>query len=245
MKKVLLTGGSGLLGTELLKINSERKDCIIFAPTRDELDLYDIAYHQNYSKEYDFSLCKYVYEFQPDLIVHCAAETNVNKIEKDKHKLCSALKINVAATTEIISECIENNIKLIYISTDHVFDGKLGYYETNSAINPLTKYAKTKAAGELCVRTYENSLVIRTSFFGKTFPFEKAFVDQFSSKDYIDIIAPKIYDAMLSDKLGIVHIGSPRRSLYEIAIERKPDVLPGTVQAQSLLFPTPIDTSIL
>ena len=96
-----------------------------------------------------------------------------------------------------------------------------GNYTIDDPINPLSKYAKTKAAAELVVRTYDNSLVIRTSFFGYDFPYEAAFIDQWSSKDYIDIIAPKVLEEILSDRLGVAHTGAERRTIYAIAADRK------------------------
>ena len=86
-------------------------------------------------------------------------------------------------------------------------------------------------------------MVIRTSFYGHGFPYEKAFIDQWTSKDYIDVIAPKILDAIKSDKVGIVHIGSPRRSVYEIALERREDVEP--IRLKDTEFKIPRDVSLL
>lgn len=240
MKNVLLLGGSGTLGKELLKINSERKDCKIYAPSSSQIDISRLT-------EYDSDGClinsldEEVRRRKIDLVVNCAAITDVSNIEKDSK---NALWVNVVGACEVLLTCMVNNVKLVQISTDHVFDGKQGNYKVDSPINPLTKYAKTKAASELAVRTYDNSLVIRTSFFGHEFPFEKAFVDQFSSKDYVDIIAPMVYDAMLSDKVGVVHVCSKRRSLYEIALERKKDVVPASLQNFVAKHPIPIDTSL-
>ena len=130
---------------------------------------------------------------------------------------------------------------MIFISTDYVFDGEKGNYSINDPINPLSKYAKTKAAAELAVRTYDNSLVIRTSFYGYQFPYEKAFVDQWTSKNYVDMIAPKVLDIIKSDKTGIAHIGFPRKSVYEIALERRKNVEP--IFRSSIHFEVPCDTS--
>ena len=102
--------------------------------------------------------------------------------------------MNVLGTLNVLKSCKDLGKKLVFISTDYVFDGEKGNYTIDDPINPLSKYAKTKAAAELLVRTYENSLVIRTSFFGYDFPYEAAFVDQWSSKDYVDIIAPKVME---------------------------------------------------
>ncbi len=239
LKNVLLLGGSGTLGKELLKINSERKDCILHAPPSWKINIENMRDSDHESRTY--VLDEEIDKLKIDLVVNCAALTNVSEIEKDSR---TAINVNTIGACNVLIACITRKIKLVHISTDHVFDGKLGQYKTDDAINPLTKYAKTKAAAELCVRTYENSLVIRTSFFGHKFPFEKAFVDQFSSKDYVDIIAPKVYDAMLGDKTGIIHVASKRRSLYEIAKERNAAIVPASIAAEERKYPSPKDTSL-
>ena len=101
---------------------------------------------------------------------------------------------------------------MVYISTSHVFDGEQGNYKSTDKVNPLTKYSKSKVAGEMATLIHDNSLVIRTEFCEETFPFETAYIDKFSSKEYIDVIAPKIAEKCISDQTGICHVGGPRRS---------------------------------
>jgi dTDP-4-dehydrorhamnose reductase len=225
LKKVLLTGGSGTLGTELLRIY-DRERYIFLSPSSGELDIAgDVEAY---------------FEKNPvDLVIHCAAYTDVKRAESEYLK---ALDINVKGTLNIIQCCAKRDIKLVFISTEHVFDGKQGLYKPEDPINPVASYAKTKGAAELCVRSYPKSLCIRTSFYGYTFPYEAAFEDQWSSKDYVDVIAPKILSAALSDKFGVVHVGSQRRSIYEIAVLRRPDVK--KIRRADIAFPTPRDTSL-
>ena len=155
------------------------------------------------------------------MVLHAAALTNVREIEIDP---IASYDINVCGTINVIKACERLNKRLVFISTDYVFDGEKGSYEVGDPLNPLSNYAKTKAAAELLVRTYKNSLVIRTSFFGYEFPYSAALVDQWSSKDYVDIIAPKILTAALENHRGIVHVGGERRSIYEIAKNRNKNV---------------------
>lgn len=223
---ILLTGGSGTLGKELLKLLDNKYK--IYAPSSSELDIKD------------FISCKEWFEiYRPNLVIHAAAYTDVKASEENYIK---SINTNIVGTCNIINCCDSHNTKLVYISTDYVFDGKKGNYLIHDSINPLTKYAKSKAAGELAVRMYPNSLVIRTSFYGHTFPYDKAFVDQWSSKDYIDIIAPKILSASLSDKKGIIHVSSKKRTIYEIAKQRKPDVYP--ISLKEINLNIPIDVSL-
>lgn len=226
MVKVLLTGGSGTLGTEILKIYDKEKYKFL-SPSSSKLDI------TNY-----ISCQAWFLENKPDLVIHSAAYTNVKESEQNYIK---SINTNIIGTCNMVRCCDELGIKLVYISTDYVFDGAKGNYSIEDAINPLTKYAKSKAAGELAVRMYPKSLVIRTSFFGYTFPYEKAFIDQWSSKDYVDLMAPKILEECLSERLGVSHVGSKRRSLYEIAVERKPEVAKASLKDSILSIPR--DTS--
>lgn len=207
--KVLLTGGSGVLGSEFLNLYNKDK-YIFFAPSSNELDITD------------FNICEdFILKINPDIIIHSAAYTNVKESEK---KYLKAIDTNVIGTINILKCAAYFEKKIVYISTDYVFDGETGNYSINDSINPISKYAKSKAAGELVVRMYENSLIIRTSFYGRNFPYDNACCDQYSTKDYIDVMAPKILDCALSKNKGIFHIASKKRSIYDIACERKPNV---------------------
>ena len=229
LKKIFLTGGSGTLGTELIKI-SKAHDVEFIAPASKYCDITNPYQIHNYIKA----------SRDCDTVVHSAAITDVKATENDPSR---AWEVNVLGTLNVLKSCRDLGKKLVFISTDYVFDGEKGNYTTDDPINPLSKYAKTKAAAELLVRTYENSLVIRTSFFGYDFPYEAAFVDQWSSKDYVDIIAPKVLEEILSDKRGVGHVGNNRRTIYDIAKDRSENITQttrSTVYAQ-----VPKDTSFV
>lgn len=226
LRKIFLTGGSGTLGTELIKI-SKAHDVEFIAPASKYCDITNPYQIHNHIKD---SGC--------DTIVHSAAITDVKATENDPSR---AWEVNVLGTLNVLKSCKDLGKKLVFISTDYVFDGEKGNYTIDDPINPLSKYAKTKAAAELLVRTYENSLVIRTSFFGYEFPYEAAFVDQWSSKDYVDIIAPKVLKEVLTSMVGIWHIGSERRSIYSIAQDRSENVIQTTRSINNTVVPK--DTS--
>ena len=226
--KCLITGGNGLLGSNLIPLF----DIEVLAPSSKELDITNIGLVNEF-----FELHSDV-----DLVVHCAAYTDVKRAEQDFMK-CN--EVNVMGTYNILRQCAKRNIKMIHISTDAVFDGVDGSYSPTDKLNPVSKYAKSKTAAELMVRTYDNSLILRTSFFGKQFPYEKAFTDQWTTKDYIDIMAPKIYSEIKLNKCGVSHVLSLRRTLYELAKIRKPDVLPSKSKDQNYGFDLPTDLSLI
>lgn len=226
--KILITGGSGTLGKELISLLKNTQHQVFF-PSSLELNIFDYA-----------ACIDWFDKFRPQLVIHSAAYTDVKATEKN---VARSIKSNVIGTCNIILACERHDIKLVHISTDHVFDGEKGNYTVNDPINPVTKYAKSKGAAELAARMYDKCLVIRTSFFTHTFPYEKAFEDQWSSKDYVDVIAPKVLEAALSQKVGIVHCVSARRTLFDIAKDRKPEVQP--ISRKDINFPTPKDTSLI
>ena len=202
----MFTGGSGTLGTEIQKLQNNN----ILFPNSKLFNVIQIEQCDEYIKKNNVGR-----------IIHSAAYTNVKEIETN---YLQAIETNIVGTINMIKLCDKYSIKLVYISTDYVFDGKKGDYSIYDPINPLSKYAKSKASAELAVRMYDNSLVIRTSFFGNTFPYEKACCDQWTTKDYVDLMAPKILEACLSDEYGIKHVSSNKSTIYELAIKRNPNV---------------------
>ena len=236
MKHLLLTGGKGLLGTEILKVFGNNtiinKEYEIFAPSHSLLDICDI------------SACeRSIFTYRPDVIIHAAAFTSPPRCDKNPKV---ARDVNIAGTINLLNTCEYFQekgqvIKFVYISTDYVFDGHEAPYKPDDAINPLNKYAMTKAAGEFAVRTYNNHLVIRTSFCENIFPYDKAFVDQWTSRDYVDIIAPLILTAAISEQTGIIHIGTERKSVFELAQRRKSNI--EKLSRHDVSFNVPFDTS--
>jgi dTDP-4-dehydrorhamnose reductase len=230
METVLITGARGLLGSNLVNLVDLKKYNLL-TPSSTILNISNEKSVNDYFIKNKINLC-----------IHCAAFKDVMDIENNISSTIRAINTNVVGTINLLYSCINKNIKFIYISTDHVFDGNKGDYDINDPINPLSKYAKTKGAAELIVRTYENSIIIRTSFFDKYFPYDKAFIDQWTTKDYIDVMAPLIIKECFSDKKGIIHVASTKQTLYDIAVKRKENVLKSSVK--DISFKVPIDTSL-
>lgn len=227
IKDIFLTGGSGTLGSQMI-LDSAEYNIKFTSPSSDDCDI-----------RVGWQVDENIKNFKGDTVVHCAAFTDVKAAEK--YPLLAA-HINVLGTFNVLQACMKYKKRLVYISTDYVFDGKKGNYKTYDSINPLSNYAKTKAAAELLVRTYDNSLVIRTSFYGKKFPYEKALVDQWTSKDYVDVISPLVTGCIIKHQTGIIHVGSPKSTVYEIAKRRSKSVIP--ISMQDLEIEIPRDTSL-
>ena len=229
MRKVLLTGASGRLGAEIKKI-FDVPDSLL-SPSRSELDL------ANQEK-----VDEYFRKEAPEIVIHCAANTDLPGAQTNPGL---TIRDNVVATSNLTLACIESGARLVFVSTSHVFDGKKGDYKPQDPLNPLGNYAKSKAAAELVVRMHTNSLTIRVEFFGRDFPYASAFDDKFATKLYSDEIAPKILAESLSNKTGIMHLDIPKRSIYEIAMQRNPEVKRSSVTLYSGSTPNLIDTSLI
>ena len=142
--KILIIGGSGVLGYNLIKFL--KKD-------------YNISYTYLKNKidepnEYklDFTdktkTVETISKINPNIIIHCAALTNVDECEENKLK---AYSVNVEGTKNIIEAAKKNNIKFVYVSTSAVFSGKKSEYFEWDEVDPISIYGETKAEGEKIV----------------------------------------------------------------------------------------------
>ena len=149
--KVLVTGANGMLGQDLCPI-LEDVGCFVVETDIHNLDITDSE------------LCeKVINEVNPNLVIHCAAYTNVDKAEED---LETARLINVTGTENIAKACAKVGATMIYVSTDYVFDGtKTEPYLPGDKANPINNYGLTKLEGEDAVKKYcEKYYIARTSW---------------------------------------------------------------------------------
>lgn len=177
-KRILITGAGGQLGSELQTLwTSDGAHDYIFLG-RQELDLSDMS-----------SIVPTLREFNPDYILHTAAYTSVDKAEEEVEL---ADRINHLATKEIARYAGNNNIKLIYISTDYVFSGEQSSpLKEEAPTGPINMYGKTKLLGEISVlKENSQAIVIRTSWvysvYGKNFV--KTMVRLMNEKTEISVV---------------------------------------------------------
>jgi len=221
--RILLTGGSGLLGSQLQKLSPD-----MLAPSRAELDITD-----------RYAVSAYVASHTPDIIIHAAAVTNNRDIEDNPTE---ALEVNIKGTANIALACLQRKTRLVYLSTDYIYKGEKGNYSEKDEIEPFNLYAWTKLGGESSVMSVPDHLIIRTSFGAEQFEYDAAFTDKWTSKDYVDVIAPQVLEAARSPLTGLLNIGSERRSMYEYARIRNPDVKATTIGDST--HKSPADTSL-
>lgn len=152
MAKVLLTGANGLLGQAVISIFSRESDFDVIA-TSVEPELYVEAGNYRYEQldvTVKESVKKAVKKHNPDVIVNCAAFTDVDKCETER-ELC--WKLNVDAVKNLIISSRISDSKVIHISTDYIFDGKNGPYTEDSTPNPVSFYGRSKLASENALTT--------------------------------------------------------------------------------------------
>lgn len=175
--KILITGAGGMLGVDLWQELDK------------DYDVYglDIVQRTSYSVQRFYRgnitdrkhVQEIVLEIRPDIVIHTAAWTDVDRCEFDKAK---AYKVNSEGTENVASACRKTGAMLIYISTDFVFDGrkKKPYKETDKP-NPINIYAGSKWRGEEVIRkTLKKYFILRTSWlYGR---YGKNFVDMILEK---------------------------------------------------------------
>jgi dTDP-4-dehydrorhamnose reductase len=199
--KVLVLGGYGMLGTALKNLD---QDWILAG--KKALDIRE------------FSLINaYFSTWKPDVVILCAAITDT----KNKQGL---IETNIQGTANVALGCLIYGIRLVYISTDYVYKGDLGNYKESDTILPSNDYSWSKLGGECSVRMVPDHLIIRTSFGSSEFPYEYAYNNMWTSKDYVDVIAPMILEASKSDLTGIINIGTEKKTMLNYARRRNPDI---------------------
>lgn len=205
--KFLVTGVNGQLGYDVRKELENRGYTDICSPSREEMNIVD-----------ETKVSKVVLEYCPDVIIHCAAYTAVDKAEEEK-ELC--YDINVNGTKYLVKYASQVGAKIIYISTDYVFDGtKTGVYEVDDESKPINYYGETKWLGEQVVRDYFNHVIVRISWVfginGKNFVKTMLKLaetkrvlgvvsDQIGSPTYTEDLSQLLVDMALSDKTGTYH----------------------------------------
>lgn len=217
---IWVTGAGGLIGGELLRsapsLNLRRR---VIALTRSDLELRNpTAVQRRFEEE------------RPTAILHCAALSRSPLCEANPE---TARLDNVEATRHLVE--LSSETRLIFLSTDLVFDGLKGAYREEDPTNPLSEYARTKVQAEALVRTHPRHLIVRTSLnYGHTpggnrsFNEEmaqawragkllKLFVDEFRCPIPVSVTARALWELLEQEVVGTLHLaGAERLSRWDI-----------------------------
>lgn len=230
MKKVIISGASGLLGSKIVE-SAEGK--YVVCPTHATRSFFSNSLKMDITDE---SEVKHVFnKVKPDIVVHTAAVTNVDRCETDKSY---ALKVNAEGTKILAEACNEAGAKIVYVSTDYVFDGEKGLYTEEDETNPVNYYGLTKLMGEKHVaRICDSFLILRPSVLYGVHPWKPNFVkwvinalkerrtinvveDHYNSPTFADNLAEVILEMIDKELKGLYHIsGVERISRYRFALK--------------------------
>lgn len=166
MKRLLVTGVSGLLGLNLAYLASDRFQVIgvlrgdrtIVAPERVPFETVtaDLSQYGQIARVLDMT--------QPDVVVHCAAMTDVDRCERYPEE---AYHANTRMPGLLARATAQSGVKLVHISTDAIFDGMRGDYAEEDEPHPINTYARTKLEAERTVAEADpDSIIARVNFYG-------------------------------------------------------------------------------
>lgn len=206
----LITGGSGRLGQELVKVVPDA-----LTPTRDVLDVTDRD-----------SIARYLHKNPVATIIHAAALTDIRYCQNN---YLVTEQVNVAGTFNMVAAAAMIGAKLVFISTACVFDGEMAPYSEADRPCPKNHYALTKYAAEQIVRQFPGNLIVRTNFVPYApWPYPAAFSDRYGTYLFAHDVANALPGIM--DLTGIVHLcGDRAMSMYELAKMVSPEVRPITI----------------
>jgi len=232
MPKLLITGGTGLLG-------------ISWAFARKNRDSITLAVHQRQVaidgvslKKIDLTsvsdICNVIDQIKPDFVVHAASLASVEKCEDSRSE---ADKMNVDLAFNVAKACNSSGVKLVHISTDHLFAGDKPFADEEQTLQPINVYGVTKARAEgLVLGEHSEALVIRTNFYGWGPSYRKSFSDSiienlrsgseirlfndvFFSPILIEVLIEKIENLILLEASGIFNIvGDDRVTKHQFGL---------------------------
>lgn len=264
--KLLIIGGSGLIGSTLT-----------------EYALNDYTIHATYNKnpiqntlikstkiellDDRTKIIHLIKTLNPDVVVHTAAHPSVDLCETD-HKIADSLHVDV--TQDIVNICGEINTKLLYISTDAVFEGKINKkYTESDKPNPINYYGITKLAAERIILNNPNNTILRTAVVYGWHPRSRftnwilenlkakksvdQFSDQYNTPTLVDDLVKSIIEIMRLEISGLYHAtGKTCINRYDFALELadkfgydKNLIKPVTSEQKKQDAPRPISTCLL
>ena len=238
MKRIIITGSNGLLGQKLIKLLVKNNAYNIYGVSKGKNRLND-------KRGYTFinlditdhnALSEFIEKINPCFIIHTAAMTNVDTCELHK-KECDI--INVDAVRTLVESCKKNDIHLIHLSTDFIFDGKKGFYKEDDIPNPVNYYGLSKLRSErIIIDSNIKHTIIRTILvYGLTDDNKNNIVlwikNSIENKQQINLVTDQLRMPTLVDDLaqaciyalknnieGIYNVSSNQLiSIYELAVE--------------------------
>jgi dTDP-4-dehydrorhamnose reductase len=232
MRRILITGGSGLLGLNWALSDRKSYEVVLALHDRSVSLSNTNSFKASFNSLSDIKRC--FEEVMPDIVVHTAGITSVEKCELDSR---TAKTVNTELASNISISCSDLNVRLVHISTDHLFSGEYSMATESDSVYPLNVYAATKAEAEVRVlENFPDALVIRTNFYGWGPSYRPSFSDYiihalregkevtlFEDVFYTPILAERliqnIHELLKKDAHGIFNIVADERvSKYQFGM---------------------------
>lgn len=206
-KKILVSGGKGLLAQEIYKHNQEFKIILL---SKNEMNVTNRD-----------QIEKQILIHKPDIFLHCAAMTH--PMEGHRENPVESIENNIIGSANVAAICANKNIKLVYISTDWVYPNRMNNHEEEPLL-PTTNYGWSKLGGECAIQMISDHLILRCSFTRRPYKFSRAFVDVYKSYLYVDEIAPLILKLIAKECEGIYNVCGKTTTAYDFAKRSNPEV---------------------
>ncbi len=232
--KIYVTGIAGMLGYSICRTLRDRADITGL----DALDIRIPGLSYQVISLFDMEAVENdIAEKKPDVLIHTAAMVNVDRCEDNPEE---AKYLNTEVTRQLAVLCDKYGIKMVYISTDAVFDGENPrLYVEEDMTNPLNVYGQTKHEGEYAVLKYQDNLVLRTNIYGMNIQDKQSFgewiyfsllegntLHMFSDIDFspvlVDEMSELIYESCQKQLCGLYHAcGTGCITKYDFAVKLK------------------------
>ena len=198
-KSILVTGGNGRFAK-------------IFKKENTLLDLKFLS-----KKEFNIlslnSIEKSLIKYKPKILINTAGLSRpMNQHEKNISK---SIDLNIIGTANVVKMCKKYDVKVIYFSTNYVYDCIKGNFKETDGIKPINNYGLSKMGGEASVLMYKNSLVLRIQMTEKPFAYKKAYTNVYSNYMFHEELV-KILPKLINN-FGIINVGGKSRSAYDFA----------------------------
>lgn len=221
--------GDGLLGSEIVKKTGWR----YFSRKRDLIDITQTSSYANLLRNYTH-------------VINCIGYTNTRDNTKGKH-----FEVNVKGVYNLAQLCKGFGNKLIHISTDYVYANSVMNASEEDVPVPLANwYGQSKAMADAMIQSVFDIeiqyLILRGTFKKRPYQYKKAWYNLIGNFDYIDVIADLMIKLIVNDAYGIYNVGTERKSLYSLALQTNPDVIPydGFYTSESYEGLRPYDTTM-
>ena len=198
-KSILVTGGNGRFARVFEKENTLLDLKFL---SKKELNILSLK-----------SIEKSIIKHKPKILIHTAGLSR--PMNQHENNISKSIDLNIIGTANVVKICKKYDVKVIYFSTNYVYDCIKGNFKESDGIKPINNYGLSKMGGEASVLMYKNSLVLRIQMTEKPFAYKKAYTNVYSNYMFHEELV-KILPKLINN-FGIINVGGKSRSAYDFA----------------------------